>query len=170
MAARYLNVWQSLDRWQHQGLALATGLAVGLAGVGSVLAQQANFGSFTLSEDSPSASVEGFTTGISALSTIAGRDRSGEICTGFADASPDHVMVLQQDFTSLALQVNSGGNDTSLLIQGPNDSTIRCGEDTSRRNPDARLQDQDWSAGTYLIWVGSHHQGQRHNYSLSVSP
>ncbi|TVQ06381.1 MAG: hypothetical protein EA368_17090 [Leptolyngbya sp. DLM2.Bin27] len=151
-------------------LALATGLVVGAAAVGSAIAQPANLGSFTLSEDSPSARVGGVTTGISALSSIAGRDRNGAICTGFADTTPDYVMVLQQDFTSLAFQVDSGGNDTSLLIQGPDDNTIRCGEDTNRRNPDARVQDQDWPAGTYLIWVGSHHQGQRYSYSLIVGP
>jgi hypothetical protein len=25
-------------------------------------------------------------------------------------------------------------------------------------------------AGTYQIWVGAHHQGQRHSYSLTVGP
>jgi hypothetical protein len=79
-------------------------------------------------------------------------------------------MVLQQDFASLTLQVNSGSNDTNLLIQGPDDGTVRCGEDTDRRNPDARIQAQNWSAGTYRIWVGAHDQGQRYNYTLSVSP
>jgi hypothetical protein len=143
---------------------------VGLGGTLPTSAQQANFDSLTLSGASPSASVSGFTTGIFALSNIAGRDRNGTICTGFADTNPDHIMVLQQDFAALTLQVNSGGNDTSLLIQGPNDGTVRCGEDIDRRNPDARVQDQGWSAGTYKIWVGSHSQGQTYDYSLSVGP
>lgn len=133
------------------------------------LAQQVNFESFTLSGATPTASVSGFTNGISALSNIAGRDRNGIICAGFADTNPDHTMVLQQDLTSLTLQVDSGGSDTSLLVQGP-DGTVRCGEDSDRRNPDALIQDQGWSAGTYRIWVGSHNQGQRYSYSLNVSP
>jgi hypothetical protein len=133
------------------------------------LAQQVNFESFTLSESAPAASVSGFTNGISALSNIAGRDRNGMICAGFADTNPDHTMDLQQDLAALTLQVNSGGNDTSLLVQGP-DGSVRCGEDSDRRNPDARIQDQSWPAGTYRIWVGSHNQGQRYSYSLSVSP
>jgi hypothetical protein len=169
MAIRYLDRRQN-NRWQKTVLMLAIGLVMGVAAVGPALAQPANFESFTLSEDSSSARVGGITTGTFALSSIVGRDRNGAICTGFADASPDHIMVLQQDFTSLAFQVDSGGNDTSLLIQGPNNSTVRCGEDTNRRNPDARVQDQDWPAGTYLIWVGSHHRGQRYSYSLIVSP
>jgi hypothetical protein len=150
--------------------AVALGLVLSLMGALSALAQGANFDSFNLTGDSPTASVRGFTNGIFALSNIAGRDRRGAICSGFADSNPDHIMVLQQDFEALTLQVNSGGNDTSLLIQGPNDITVRCGEDTDRRNPDAQVQDQGWSAGTYRIWVGSHNQGQRYNYSLTVSP
>lgn len=155
---------------QRRGaLALAAGLAMGAVAALPTLAQQANFGSFTLSGEAPTASVSGFTNGISALSNIVGRDRNGIICAGFADTNPDHTMVLQQDLASLTLQVNSGGNDTSLLVQGP-DGTVRCGEDSDRRNPDALIQDQDWSAGTYRVWVGSHNQGQRYSYSLNVSP
>lgn len=155
---------------QRQGaLALAAGLAMGTMVALPTLAQQANFESFTLSGATPTASVSGFTNGISALSNIAGRDRNGIICAGFADTNPDHIMVLQQDLASLTLQVNSGGNDTTLLVQGPDD-TVRCGEDSDRRNPDALIQDQDWSAGTYRIWVGSHHQGQRYSYSLNANP
>ena len=157
-------------KYQRRGaLALAAGLAVGLTSALPTLAQQANFDSFTLSGATPTASVSGFTNGISALSSIAGRDRNGTICAGFADTAPDHIMVLQQDFATLTLQVNSGGNGTSLLIQGP-DGTVRCGSDTDRRNPDALVQDQNWPTGTYSIWVGSHQQGQRYNYSLNAKP
>ncbi|MGB3136460.1 MAG: hypothetical protein WBG38_15675 [Nodosilinea sp.] len=156
-------------RHQRRGIvALAAGLALGATALPTP-AQQVNFDSFTLSEATPSASVNGFTNGISALSDISGRDRNGTVCAGFADTSPDHIMVLQQDLAILTLQVNSGGNDTSLLVQGPDDA-VRCGEDSDRRNPDARIEDQGWSAGTYRIWVGSHSQGQRYSYSLSVSP
>ncbi|HIK45311.1 MAG TPA: hypothetical protein IGR64_10550 [Leptolyngbyaceae cyanobacterium M65_K2018_010] len=79
-------------------------------------------------------------------------------------------MTLQEDFAQLTIRVDSGGNDTTLLIQGPTDNLIRCGEDTDRRNPDAQVQGQNWSAGIYRIWVGSHHQGQRYSYTLIVGP
>lgn len=154
---------------QQRTIALAASLVMGTVAALPARAQQANFESFTLSDATSSASVSGFTNGISALSNIAGRDRNGTICIGFADTNPDHTMVLQQDMDILTLQVNSGGSDTSLLVQGP-DGTVRCGEDTDRRNPDAYIQDQGWAAGTYRIWVGSHNQGQRYSYSLSVSP
>lgn len=153
-------------------IALVAGLGLGLMGALPSLAQQVNFGSFELSGANPTATVSGFTNGIVALSnlTATGRDRKGNICVGFADTSPDHIMVLQQDFDSLTLQVNSGGNDTTLLVQGPDNDTVRCGEDIDRRNPDARVQDQAWAAGTYRIYVGSHNHGQRYNYSLTVGP
>jgi hypothetical protein len=151
-------------------LALAAGLVMLWLPAKSTSAQPPPPQPFTLSDSDLAAQVEGSTNGIFALSSIAGRDRRGNICVGFADSNPNHIMELQQGFDSLTLQINSGGNDTTLLVQGPDDSTIRCGEDTDRRNPDAQIQDQDWAAGTYRIWVGSHNQGQRYSYSLSVMP
>lgn len=142
---------------------------VGLLGAAPALAQNANFGSITLGGGSLSGSVQGHTAGFFALSDITGRDRNGNICAGFAADTPDHILVLQQDFASLSVQVNSGGNDTTLLIQGPDDNTIRCGNDTDRRNLDALVQDSGWAAGTYRVWVGTHDQGQRYNYTLNVS-
>lgn len=154
-------------RWSKP---LILGGLIGLLGAVPVLAQTANFGSLTLGSGNPQASAEGFTAGFFALSNIAQRDHKGQVCVGFADTNPDHILVLQQDFPSLTLQVNSRGNDTTLLVQGPDNGTVRCGEDTSRRNPDAQIQDSNWGAGTYRIWVGAHNQGQRYNYTLTAHP
>ena len=134
---------------------LLTGLLSCLSGL-PALAQATNFEGLTLSANFlPSdARVRGSTAGFFSLSNIIPRDREGNLCLGFADSTPDHILVLQQDFPSLTLQVDSGGNDTTLLIQGPTDNTIRCGSMTDRRNPDARIEDINWSAGAYRIWVG----------------
>jgi hypothetical protein len=75
--------------------------------------------------------------------------------------------VLENDFSSLTLTVDSG-EDTTLLIQGPDDNTIRCGQDISRSNPDAEISDDNWSAGTYRVWVGTHNQGERFSYTLTA--
>jgi hypothetical protein len=80
---------------------------------------------------------------------------------------PDHILTLQSDFPSLTITVDSG-EDTTLLVQGPNDNSIRCGQDISRSNLDAQVVDSNWQAGTYRIWVGAHEQGQRFSYSLTV--
>jgi hypothetical protein len=145
------------------------GCLVGLLGAAPVIAQTSNVGEFTLTANQPTATVNGMTNGVTALSDIAARDRHGRICVGFANTTPDHIMRLEQDFANVTVQVDSGGNDTTLLIQGPEDNIIRCGSDTDRRNLDAQIQDEGWSTGTYLIWVGSHNQGQRYDYSLTVN-
>jgi hypothetical protein len=103
------------------------------------------------------------------MANLAARDHRGLICTGFADTNPDYVLTLQDSFEQLTIRVDSGGNDTTLLVKGPND-VVRCGEDVDRRNLDAQIQDGGWGPGTYSIWVGAHNQGQRYTYSLIVSP
>lgn len=140
-------------------------------GATPLLAQSANFDSITLSPGFSVAdgTVRGYTQGSFSLSSIANRDRSNSLCVGFADSTPDHILVLEQNFSQLTLQVNSGGGDTTLLVQGPNDSTIRCGDDTSRTNTDASIQDTDWQAGTYKVWVGAFESGVRHDYTLRLS-
>ena len=143
---------------------------LGLGGLMPAMAQAANFGNLVLSSGQGNASASGFTAGFFAISNIASRDHNGNICVGFADSNPDHILTLEQDFASLTVQVDSGGNDTTLLIQGPNDAVVRCGEDTNRANPDARIAGENWGAGTYRIWVGAHHQGQRYDYSINVAP
>lgn len=156
---------------QHQRYGFAAFALLALGSLGSAaLAQAANFAPITLSSASPTATATGTTAGIFALANMAMRDHQGTICTGFADTNPDHILTLQEPMARLTLQVNSGGQDTTLLLQGPNDAMIRCGEDISRRNPDAQIQAQDLPAGTYRLWVGAHNQGQRLNYSLLVGP
>jgi hypothetical protein len=138
-------------------------------GVFPALAQNANFGSITISSNSLAStpSLRGYTDGSFSLSSIANRDRNGNLCLGYADSTPDHILVLEQDFSQLSLRVNSGGGDTTLLVQGPNDNTVRCGDDT-RNSPDASVQDSNWSAGRYKVWVGAIDSGARHEYTLTI--
>lgn len=158
-------------KWFSRNYRNATlmGVLASLLVVPPVIAQNANFGSLSLGNDTSEARADGYTAGFFPLSNIAGRDRSGNICSGYAAETPDHILVLQQDVASLTVRVNSGGHDTTLLIQGPRDSAVRCGQDTSRRNPDASVTGEGWAAGTYRIWVGTHAQGQRYTYTLSAS-
>jgi hypothetical protein len=155
---------------RHLRYGFVTLAVLALGGLGTVaLAQTANFAPISLSATQPTATVNGVTAGIFSLSNIAMRDDQGTICIGFADAAPDHILTLQDPMTQLTLQVNSGGDDTTLLLQDPNNDLVRCGEDISRRNLDAQIQTQNLPAGTYHLWVGSHNQGQRINYSLTIS-
>jgi hypothetical protein len=134
-----------------------------------VKADTPNFGKLTLAPGfrADGATMTGFTGGSYSLSAISNRDRNRNICIGFADPKPDHILVLEKDFANLKLSVDSGGNDTTLLVKGPEDDVIRCGDDTGR-NKDASIQDRNWKAGTYRVWVGTFNPGVQHNYNITV--
>lgn len=133
-----------------------------------VLAQSANFQSLKLSPGFKRADgvVTGNTGGSYSLPAIANRDVQSNPCIGFAAPTPDHVMVLENNFSKLKIQVDSRGKDTTLVIKGP-DNIIRCGDDTGT-NKDASIQESNWKAGEYRIWVGSIDSGKRWNYTLRV--
>ncbi|MBD2343590.1 hypothetical protein [Anabaena subtropica] len=134
-----------------------------------VIAQTANFATLRLSPgfEPAQGKVSGHTGGSYSLSAISNRDRHRKPCIGFADPKPDHIMILEKDFPRLKLLINSGGTDTTLLIQGPDDTTIRCGDDTGKRK-DASVDDIDWKSGTYRIWIGKFNAGGKINYTLTV--
>ncbi|NEQ30047.1 MAG: hypothetical protein F6K04_03440 [Leptolyngbya sp. SIO4C5] len=146
---------------------------MGLVLLGSLpaLAQTALFENLVVPSEpsTQSFSVEGFTAGFYSLTNIVNRDSDGNFCLGFADSTPDHILVLEQDLADLTLQVDSGGQSTTLLVQGPDNNTVRCAAGT-RREPDAILQDTDWLAGSYRVWVGAFEQGDRYDYVLSATP
>lgn len=135
--------------------------------------QEANFESLTLSPGfTPGVTpeggqVQGYTGGSFSLSSIANSDRHGNPCVGFGDTTPDHKLVLTQDFSELTVQVNSRGQGTTLIIQGPNSQTFRCGDGIESTN-DGTVEERMWEAGTYWLWVGTVEPGKRVNYSLTV--
>ena len=132
-------------------------------------ANPANFDPLILSPgfQRSSGSVSGFTGGsISLPAVTAVRDRQNQLCLGFGDPTPDHIMELRADFPRLTVELNSRGVDTTLIIRGP-DNTFRCGDNTEL-SQDARISDTDWQQGTYQIWVGTKEMGVRRRYRLSV--
>ncbi len=133
-----------------------------------VIANSSNFGKIALSPgfEASKGRLTGYTKGSFSLHMMSKRDQNGNPCTGFATPSPDHIMVLKKDFSNLKLQVDSG-RDTTLFILGPNDSTIRCGDDTGK-NKDASVTDNNWKAGPYKVWVGNFKKNSQTNYSLYV--
>ncbi|BAY63716.1 hypothetical protein H6G33_26130 [Calothrix sp. FACHB-1219] len=134
-----------------------------------VIAEPANFGTIKLSPgfDPAKGVVEGYTGGSFSLSAISNRDRDKKACIGFADPKPDHILILEKDFPRLKILVNTGGKDTTLLLKGPDDQTIRCGDDTGK-SKDASIDDRNFKKGTYELWVGTFDSGARHNYTLTV--
>jgi hypothetical protein len=131
------------------------------------IAQPANFDNLELGENKTSGILTGSTGGSTSLPAIvSNRDRHNQKCLGFGDPTPDHILILKQNFSRLRLKVDSDGADTTLVIQGA-DGTVRCG-DESKGSQDASITDTDWQAGTYKIWVGSGVPGVRKNYTLSI--
>lgn len=142
-------------------------IAVSLSAV-SVVAQS-GFGTLTLGAEKTSGVLNGSTGGTTSLPAIVSNsDRNNNKCLGFGDPTPDHILVLQKDVPRLRLRVDSGGADTTLVVQGPN-GTIRCGDDSST-SKDASITDTDWQAGNHKIWVGTATPGVRRDYTLTVRP
>jgi hypothetical protein len=138
-----------------------------ILGAVPVLAQSANFGTLELGPDKTSGTLSGTTGGSTSLPAIVSNsDRHNRKCLGFGDPTPDHILVLKQGFARLRLKVNSDGADTTLVVQAA-DGTVRCGDD-SGNNKDASLNDTDWQAGPYKVWVGSAVPGVRRNYTLTI--
>jgi hypothetical protein len=137
-----------------------------------VFAQAANFASLSLAPGFPAGAgvVSGNTSGSYSLSSISNRDRKNNPCIGFGAETPDHIMTLERDFSNLTVQVKTRGKDTTLLIQGPINSpnqSVRCGDDTGS-SKDASVQDTNWKAGQYRVWVGSIDPRRKWNYLLTV--
>ena len=147
--------------WNHLLLTFA------VFGTVPVLAQPANFGTLTLGSNN-SGTLSGSTGGSASLPAIVSNsDRHDKKCLGFGDPNPDHLLILQKPFSKLKLKVNSGNRETTIVIKGP-DSSVRCGDNANSPNQGASLEDGDWQAGTYQVWVGAIQPGVRTNYRLSV--
>ncbi|MEA5553211.1 hypothetical protein VB713_19925 [Anabaena cylindrica UHCC 0172] len=153
--------------WLHfrGGLLLATIITIIAT---PVAAETANFGTLKLLPgfEPGQGTVTGYTGGSYSLSAMSNRDRDKNICIGFGDPNPDHILVLEKDFDQLKILVKSG-YDTTLFIQGPDDETIRCGDDTGR-SKDASVIGSKWKRGKYRVWVGTFNRGFKHNYTLTV--
>lgn len=148
---------------------LVIGVCLGIGFITLPAIAQSNFGRVTLQPgfDAAQGTMRGNTGGRNSLpEMIGGRDRNGNICLGYGSSVPDHILELGQNFDSLTLQINSGGNDTALVVRGP--GGVRCGDDISRSNPDDRLTGSNWQSGSYEIWVGTSNPGARYNYTLTV--
>ena len=89
---------------------------------------------------------------------------SDGFCTGWIDATPNHVVTLEQPFEDLSFIVNAP-SDTTLVVLGPNGT--RCNDDASEDGHDPMIRGA-WVAGDYRVYVGSYEEGQRIRYSLTL--
>ena len=165
----------AVPRWFFKRALIAGALAVsslvagGLSGSTSAMADTANFGRRSLAPGFgvDDGNVAGYTGGSYSFSAIANRDSNGNSCLGYGDPQPDYILTLEKDFAALELIVDSGGADTTLVVEGP--GALWCGNDIDDFNLDARVLGKLVNAGSYRIWVGTMTPGDRQNYTLTIS-
>ncbi len=159
-----------IRRFLAHRFAIAGAVSLGcvLAGLPAI-AETANFARRELSPGfSPEdGAVSGHTGGSYSLAVISNRDRNNNACLGYGDSRPDHILVLESDFEVLTLQVDSGGRDTTLMIEGP--EGFLCGEDVDTANLDDQISSKPFKAGSYSVWIGTMEPGDRQNYRLLVT-
>lgn len=153
------------SRWQTWPLG-ATALAIGpLMVLSTPLAAQAETVPLTLTNGSAQAT--GVTASLYSLTQLASRDRHRKLCLGFGDQQPDYTFTLSEPMPQLQVAVDSSGQDTTLLLQGP--LGVSCNDNAERGTRDAAIGGEDWPEGTYRVWVGSFDSSDQLNYTLRIS-
>lgn len=84
-------------------------------------------------------------------------------CLGYVDTDPDHILVLEEFFDYLKLQVQSP-EDTTMVVKGPGGTW--CNDDFTDQNPAIAGQ---WLPGTYQVWIGSYRKDKYSPYIIQVS-
>jgi hypothetical protein len=117
---------------------------------------------------SQSVDVRGYAKGSVALfKTLGDRDSAQQRCMGYGSLTPDHTVNIEQKASALTFQVKTRSQDTTLVVQGPNNQ-LYCADDSSKGAKDADLTISDPKVGTYKVWVGTFEPGAGVRYLLSV--
>jgi hypothetical protein len=112
--------------------------------------------------------VRGYAKGTVALfKTLGDRDSAQQRCMGYGSLVPDHIVEIEQKTAAVTLQVKTREQDTTLVVQGPNNQ-LYCADDSSKGVKDAGLTLTDPKVGTYKVWVGTFEPGVGVRYLLSV--
>jgi hypothetical protein len=140
----------------------------------AIAADQANFDTIRLapgfSPEKQGTALGNTGGGVSMLS-IANQDNQGDLCLGYTAYRdmPDYILILEQDFDRLSIQVEGRGSDTTLMVKGPEgkNAVVRC-DDNSGEGSNPLVEDTNWKAGKYEIWVGAKEANQRQSYKLVI--
>ncbi len=111
------------------------------------------------------ATLAGSGGGSVSIASIAG---IADNCRGFANAEPNHTIVLTETFPVMDLLVYSSNinDDPTMLIKGPNGIIICADDESAGRNPQFTGR---MPKGSYQVWVGSKNVNQSFRYTLSLS-
>lgn len=103
------------------------------------------------------------TAGGTVRATRFGNTSDG-FCTGWIDATPSHVITLDEAVDDLVMEVEAP-SDTTLVVLGP--TGTRCNDDANDETSNPRIRGS-WAAGEYRVYVGAYEEGQRIRYTLTV--
>ena len=84
-------------------------------------------------------------------------------CNGFIGTKPNHLLILNNFFEYLKIEVKSQ-TDTTIIVEGP--GGVWCNDDSDDANP--ALEGQ-WQPGKYKIWVGSYQEDGNNQYKIKIT-
>jgi hypothetical protein len=158
-------MFSRLSQWAAVGL-LVSGAAAGFVTPAQAELEQGT--PLVLASPAQTVDVRGYVKGTVALfKTVGDRDSSQKRCMGYGSLTPDHTLQVQQGASRVALQVKTKQQDTTLVVEGP-DNRIYCSDDSAGGGKDAGLVLTNVKAGDYKVWVGAFEPGAGFRYSLNV--
>jgi hypothetical protein len=158
-------MFSRLSQWAAVGL-LVSGAAAGFVTPAQAELEQGT--TLVLASPAQTVDVRGYVKGTVALfKTVGDRDSSQKRCMGYGSLTPDHTLQVQQGASRVALQVKTKQQDTTLVVEGP-DNRIYCSDDSAGGGKDAGLVLTNVKAGDYKVWVGAFEPGAGFRYSLNV--
>ena len=108
--------------------------------------------------------LEGMSGGeLKATEVVKTAETSTGYCDGYVNRQPNHVLVLEDFFEFLKIEVESN-NDTTILVQGP--GGVWCNDDSDTTNP---VIEGEWQEGRYQIWIGSYKEDSTNNYQIKIT-
>jgi len=86
----------------------------------------------------------------------------GADCRGFVGAAPNHLMTLRDEFDYLRIQLGGNVGETTLVLRTPGGRYL-C---SSPEEANAFVDQDAWSPGIYMIWVGSRREQTSPDYAI----
>jgi hypothetical protein len=105
--------------------------------------------------------------------SLASIAKGADNCRGFANATPNHIITLNNPFPLLDFSIEPKNiNDRpTMLIQGPRGISVCADAESKGRFPQVslRLPNGLLPKGDYQVWVGSRTSNQSFAYTLKLS-
>ena len=105
--------------------------------------------------------------------SLASIAKGADNCRGFANATPNHIITLNESLLLLdcLVEPNKINDRPTMLIQGPKGISVCADAQADGRFPQVTLSrpNELLSKGAYQVWVGSRTYNQSFAYTLKLS-